>query len=417
MNIPYNTDTQLVDTGNSKAGFLSGLPGSAYFLLAAPALRVICERNRPHDQFAAIDNAAMLQIAFAFIAGLWVFYRLRNNYHEFRQLIRSQPACYLVAFLFLAGLSTIWSTHPALTFYRCIEAFVYLGLIIDIILTVKNIQKSILIIIIYSTLVFIGFLTISGPLQLLHGRPMKIGIGDNIAGVVGAVCLFLCAPLLKQHRFRFYLWFCFFAITVILSHSLATYVSVLTASVFIIVVRPFKQIQLQTIAFIAIGAIVLLGIWFGPSTVLSRTILSNETPESLWSGSGRLGIWQSYWDNAISNRPWTGSGYEAGEHQLKGIDNAHNAYVASAVSLGLPGFLLVVLLAGSTIYHAAKIPGAWGTAILAAIICAWINSLSIPSISSRVRESWIIMAYLCTLIAGIKSALVNTEDSTSSQIS
>lgn len=70
MNILYHTDTESAQTRLFNASFLSSLPISAYFLLAAPVLRVICERNRPQDQFAAIDRAAMLQIAFVFIMGL-----------------------------------------------------------------------------------------------------------------------------------------------------------------------------------------------------------------------------------------------------------------------------------------------------------------------------------------------------------
>lgn len=408
-------DTQSTKNRYSMTGFLSSLPISAYFLLAAPALRVICERNRPQDQFAAVDRTAMLQIAFVCILGLWVFYRFINNQEEFRRLSRSKPTCYFIAFLFLAGSSTLWSTYRALTFYRFFEACVYLALIIDIILTIQDFQKSILILILYCLLVFVGLFVIANRQLFISSQSITFFIRENIVGVVGAAGLFLCAPFIKLRRPRYYFIFSFFVITIILTRSSATYVAVLLTSFFILLIRPFKQLHFQTIAFMVVGAIVLAGIWLSPSMVLNRTLFFNKTPEAIKSGSGRIAIWKWYWDNAIMERPLTGYGFEAGEHQereIRNISNAHNTFVASAVCLGFPGVFLTALLAGSMIYHAAKIPGSWGTAILAAVICAWINSLSIPSITSRVRESWIVFAFLCILITAIKSDILSTEDQT-----
>ena len=110
---------------------LSKVPVSALFILTQPIIPLVFFRARDRAEFANIDSVAKIKIAFILLAGLWLIIRSRNIGHQIRTILFSRPLIYLTCYLILAALSTLWSTHPKLTLYRCVESCIWLGLIID----------------------------------------------------------------------------------------------------------------------------------------------------------------------------------------------------------------------------------------------------------------------------------------------
>jgi len=387
---------------------LSKVPVSALFILTQPIIPLVFFRARDRAEFANIDSVAKIKIAFILLAGLWLIIRSRNIGHQIRTILFSRPLIYLTCYLILAALSTLWSTHPKLTLYRCVESCIWLGLIIDAVLSAKNIKHALLIFAGYGTIVFMAIMITLIRTRVPEGANSIIEImHENVPATIAALCMFLCITYYKQNRFRNLFWF--FALAVVLITSVATYVAVLITA--LIAAFRFGSVRIKAVALIAVGLVLVMGLGFGTSSLVN-VITIGRSSEGIRNLTGRVGMWESYMDDTISSNLFLGRGYVAGEHQERDrsyLASAHNVFIAAMVNLGIPGTILIFALALSMIYQSILIKGTLGMALCCASICLWINSMTIPCISGRVIASWVATAWICVLIAAVRNGwLVNS---------
>ncbi len=385
------------------AGVFARAPVSALFLMAHPILMALCSRLRPQEDFAHIDPAALAQIGFFAVAGLWLLAELRSMTPTLPRWLRSRPLVYLLGYVLLAGVSALWSAEPTLTLYRFLEISVGLGLVLHAAMMARDVRHALWMFVTYCLIAVAANVTMGVIQSMVAGQGSSLVrlVHANVGSAVAAVGMFLCMPFRKQGFFRIGFWL--FLAAVVITTSSATYVAVLVTALFAILFRVSTTARNKALLIAACIALVITSI--GLTGKLGKLIMYNKTAEAVRTGTGRLAMWQWYWDNAISEKPLLGQGFESGEHQYRRetgfISNAHNAFIAATVSLGVPGAALTFLLAGSMVWGAARVRGPIGTALVCACICIWINSLTIPAVSSRLRASWIATAWLCVLVTAL----------------
>ncbi|MDY6913836.1 MAG: O-antigen ligase family protein [Planctomycetota bacterium] len=380
----------------------SKLPVSAMFLFAQPILGIICWRPRGKGDFAHVDASALVQVAFVALAGLWLLGRLRNIARRLPAVLYSPPVVYLVGYLVLAGVSVLWSNYLLLTLYRTLEACVYLGLILYTVLAARNVKEAFALLIIYCMLAAGGevFACIRNRLALGESSIISL-LHANVAPAVASVGLFLCWLFIRDRLVQLAAWFS--AAIIVVTTSVSTYAAILVTIFVILLCR--ASAKARAIAFLVFGLIVVVGLVLGSFSFLADALLYGKTDEAIEGGSGRLAMWEYYWDNVITDSPWLGQGYVAGEHQHRHGESyytiAHNVFIAAAAGLGVLGAAICLLLAGSMLYRSSRIIGPVGVVLLAASLCIWLNSLMMPGISGRAGPMWLVIAWLCVLVGTI----------------
>ncbi len=384
----------------------AGLNVSAFLLLVSPFFIFVVGRRRASEEFASVDASAALQIAFVALCGLWVLYRMPRIWRRTAPVLFAPPAIYVTLLMILAFISTAWSMYPSLTLYRSLEACVYLLLIIDVLTSRKNADDAVRFILLYSIFVILSYALIAGQAKLAAGEFGRLVFRENKGAFVSGIGLLLSMIFVGRHPIRSKALACFFVVAMFWTNSSATFLSVLAALITVFI-KGRKRLT-----GLALLGILLLYMAVNSDSLYSlvrRTVFFNRSDETIQFASGRKGLWQAYWEGGIRESPWIGNGFEAGEHQQvrRGvISNAHNTFVATQVNLGLLGLILLFLLVFSMIRAALCISGRPGVWLLGACVCAWINSMSIPTITSKVRPTWIVFAALCILITLLRRAQI-----------
>lgn len=175
-------------------------------------------------------------------------------------------------------------------------------------------------------------------------------------------------------------------------------ISIAMPVIFLIIAALFKfaipeawqvRITLLTIIFMAICGVSIVYFWQGDSgTVyeLSQIMHGNMSDDF---GSQRILIWRECL-SIVSERPLLGGGADtlAGridiiftrysevyeETLTSHVDNAHNIYIAHLVNFGILGLMAYLALIFNTLIVALKSKKIYVTAIIIALVCAWIEN-------------------------------------------
>jgi hypothetical protein len=381
------------------------LPVSALFLLGYPILFAIVFRQRGHVDYTVVDFSAKIQIIFLSVAALWALNRMVQLKRAFLNLLLRAPLSYLFAYMLLGLTSVLWSSHPVMTLYRSIEGLVFLVLIIDCVHSSRNNVESLQVLIMFCLIACLYDISMavrtsamfeeSGLLEFLH---------LNVGSVLAAAGAFLSIGY-PNRTIR--LWMiAIFLLVVALSTSTGTYIAFLIGVGALFLLR---RSFLYSCVFIFLSLAILLLCLHSGTQPFTRMLFAGKPPEQVATASGRIGLWRWSWEERIVERLVLGYGYDVGEHQLddptRRFPMAHNVMVSAAISLGIPGLLLLCLLCASMLRNALSRSSFLYPHLFAACLVVWINSLSSLSIASRVNVIWLLTAWLCVIVTNSRNVI------------
>jgi hypothetical protein len=123
--------------------FLKNLKISHWMILSYPVFMFMIRRQRDFDDIYVIDTAALSQIVFNVIFGIYVSVRFFQVLPALKKGLFNRPLIWLLLYCFLAIVSALWSVRPEYTLYRAFEILIFLILITDAMITLGTMEDMI----------------------------------------------------------------------------------------------------------------------------------------------------------------------------------------------------------------------------------------------------------------------------------
>lgn len=377
----------------------AGLPGA--LLLFYPLLIVFVTRGRVLENASSVDGSSVIQIAYLGLCTVVLFREYISKPQGFlKKILFRSPFLFLIGYIIICFLSTLWSSNLFLTFYRSFESLIFLLLIT---MTIKKLIEDYD----YSTVIkwsiwfafwnlFVGILF----------RLKLVGLSA------------ISIPFLPSRLF-FPLFF-----FLIISLGRKTLPKVVTISIAIIGLsnKIFIGIALgllslthgslkNKITFIFIVILILFVVaYYGFDKLLLDTLFYGRDSVGIEDASGRKQVW-SYLISKSKENPIFGFGFVSGEIQLlnasafKGAINAHNSIISALINVGYSGLVVLGLFFISVfnlVFRLKVKSKKTKSAFIGTIILIFVVSMSAPSLGGRVYGAWIPSVYLISLIVGLK---------------
>jgi len=379
-------------------GWVKHMPFSGWFILAYPVIIALGFRRRDIADYTVVDFSAKIQIIFLSVAALWALNRMVQRKQAFLNLLLRAPLSYLFAYMLLGLTSVFWSSHPVMTLYRSIEGLVFLILIIDCVHSSRNNVESLQVLIMFCLIACLSNISMGVRTRLMFGMAGSLELFHlNTGSLLAAVGAFLSIGY-PNRTIR--LWMtAIFLLVVVLSTSTSTYIAFLISVGALFLLR---RSFLYACVFMFLSLAILLLCLHSGTQSFTRMLFAGKPPEQVATASGRIGLWRWSWEERISKRLVLGYGYDVGEHQVddptRRFPQGHNVMVSAALCLGIPGLLLICSLCASMLRNALSTRSFLYPHLFAACLVIWINSLSTPSIASKVNFIWLLTAWLCVIV-------------------
>lgn len=379
--------------------FTAGWPGA--LLLFYPVLIVLVTRGRVLSNASSVDASSVIQIAYLGLCTLAIYRELITKPQGFfKAIIFKSPFLYLILYIVLCFLSTLWSSNLFLTFYRSFESLVFLFLIA---MTVKILIES------YDYTTVIKWTIWFAFWNLFVGILFRIKLGG-----IGSVSI----PFLPSRLF----FPLFFFIVVILGKKILPKILTFLVVILGLSNKIFIGIALGSLGLIkgnnrgkfliivVLSAIGFLISYIGLNDLLLNTLFYGRDSVGLEDSSGRNQVW-SYLLSKSEESPFIGYGFVSGEIDLlnnsafKGAINAHNSIISAIISVGYLGLIILGLFFISIFNLVLKLKvksKKTKAAFVGTVIVIFVVSMSAPGIGGRVYGSWIPSIYLISLIIGLR---------------
>lgn len=280
------------------------------------------------------------------------------------RLLTTPPVVFTLAFVFMLGMSALWSPTPLYTLQSAISYgwLLLFGLAAAEVLDEHNLLKAVAL---GCGMVVIPSLAIAPfGVALVAASPGSTGEADRLRGITdhaiplaeeSALFVFACCALwVRSHDFGAKLLLALLAvagaITVILTHSRIPPLAMIAAVLAFAAYRKGGWMLMVSTLALSIGLVLLMEATAGfaallPTGLLEMVARSGSSSEIL-SLSGRLTIWPYALDR-VADSPLLGHGHASGMLVFKSfmrwkITHAHNAYLQALVYVGIVGFVLLM---------------------------------------------------------------------------
>ena len=379
--------------------FACGL--SSFFLLIHPLLIVIVSRGRNLNKSGYLDGSSFIQILFLSIILFYLLsFYLKNGLGFTRMILFNSPLFFFLLYIVLCSISTFWSENPYLTFYRSIESFTFLLLIVTVIANLfqkYNLQDII------SWTIFFAFwnLTVDILYHLKLTGQLPFSIPFLPSRLFFPLFIFIIFSFAKKTILKILTF-----LIIILGLSNKIFIGI-ALSFFSLAFGDFKN-KIKFLGFIIFSIFLLFS--FGVEDLLLNTIFYGRDSIGLTDSSGRNHVWSYLFKKGLES-PLLGYGYVSGETLLlwmefkRGVINAHNTILSAFLGTGLLGTLLICIFFVTTFlfllregFTLQKI----NDMVLSSLIMILIVSNSGPSIGGRVYGAWIPSIFLITFFITLK---------------
>ncbi|MCB2067832.1 MAG: O-antigen ligase family protein [Erythrobacter sp.] len=310
-------------------------------LLLLTVLRTtLLVRRRDTAEFDAVDNSAT--IAIALIVGIVVLLMVHPRARGALVRLQTSSAFYLLLYLALAALSAFWSVIPEFTLFRAGEVIAVFGALFVLMEGFdnwRNAERAMLgVLMVVTVLAFFQRVTTGGvSMEGLHTNVYTVTAGMGF--------LYTLAESLRadpRRKMMMRRWMVAFLLFAVVGTSAGSNIGIAVA---MLILLPFLS-QSKVVLIPAGLACVALAVVMGASEqVVSTTLLSGRSIEEAETLTGRMFLWQGYW-NAFLDSPLIGHGFaivaRIGD-QFGGLatTNAHNGFIEAGAGLGLLGFGLL----------------------------------------------------------------------------
>jgi O-antigen ligase len=375
----------------------AGLPGIV--LLLRNVMLFITFRKRELDDYAAVDDSAIIQIIYVLIAFCISVYFL-IQYPQKKRILFSKPQIYLLLFIAVCFLSIIWTENIFVTAYRAFESLTYL-LLISIVVYNLLIRLSYQNMVEWAVFWVVWDMAWSLLLSIKTDGFSYLMWPFKTSQLTIPMILFM-AVILSERKYLKYL----FVIFAILSASNKIYFGVALGVFGFLYGDSRYKGRLVFLIMVILAAIIIID----PVELLKNTLFYGRQSVSMADTSGRDEIWSIAWQGFL-NRPFLGYGFVDGESRVlysqfrNGAINTHSFLFSGLLGTGILGTIFLLLY----FWNAFKVASSkylpehrWRPALVSTFIMSFVVSLTAPGVGGRVYASWIPVVFIFTLISALK---------------
>jgi hypothetical protein len=366
----------------------AGVPG--LLLLLGDIVMAFATRRRDPGSYAQVDIASMTMglyvvLCFGYCVGL-----LRRPIGgDILAVLLRRPLIYLLLYVLLCLVSTLWSPQPIYTVFRAFECLTYLMLITAVCIHLKcmgDAQDMVDWLVLWSA--WVVFWKARATVQLWGGWQSVPPGAVFRAGSLAAGVFVVLALFSSRRRLAGVVLFIF----ALLSGANKTYVGLACALLPALVHGSRKA---KEAAPFLLGVVVLAYLVFGTALV-QNTVFHGREGIGWDYMSGRRDFWLHALEVGME-KPGLGYGFVSGEREVlnaigRGYTiSAHNAFLSALLSVGVAGPILITLSFGSLVLAArkAELPSHVRSGIMGTIVMAFCISISAPGLGGRVYGSWV----------------------------
>lgn len=345
---------------------LQSVPGLHWLLLIWLAIMVSFAQFRLRDASelfsrAGLDFQVKLQIAVWFVLGLLALRLVLARRIDLR-LLRRGPLFWYAAYCVWAIVSSLWSVSPLLSAFRAGQLAVAILLVLSLRPRPFEVYAFVIAFLgLNWILVLLGtfgwnlgqsWIVTPGAAYMMHGEapenPWRLCSAFGHPSQIGVVAAAAAAGLLARTTGRRW-WIhgpliAFFALTATLTVSRTCIAGMAMGMLVVLLMR--RDLWPAAFALVTISLPLLLIPQFNEGVV--RFLLRGQSQSEFRSMTGRDQIYAAALER-IERGGFLGLGYEASRTQVIGATtaHAHNAFLESFASLGLPGLVLAVITVAS----------------------------------------------------------------------
>jgi hypothetical protein len=323
--------------------------------------------------------------------GLCLAYGLNHVFRSPRRgaagLLTGTPMVFLLAYIALCGLSTLWSPRPVYTCYRSFECLAYLvliAIICDNLNSNCSAQNVIEWLVVWSVW-FLFWDTIR--YTRIVGVPAMLSIDAFRRGAFALGMLFFLTLFISKRR----LFILLNVVYTFLSLANKTYFGIAFGLVPGMCVgdRRFHTTLFFILGFATLGYL-LMG-----SSMIQNTLFYGKGGIGLEYTTGRLWLLTRTLEFGMQ-RFYCGYGFAAGEveimrAEMQAIISAHSVFSSAFLGVGFLGPVVFVLFFATLAIMSlrADLPASWRPAFLGTTIMILIISSTSPGLGARVYGSWV----------------------------
>lgn len=369
-----------------------------------PVFMAIVSRRRDLDNYASVDSSALLQMGFVCGCAFYLASVAHRYSRALPQLLFRPPLVYLLVYVVICVLSSVWSINPLLTAWRAFECLVFLLLITVATASLSRFPEDIV-----EWIVGRAFLSVCCSLIVQRAWVMSVtskGLTPESMRANGLIGLLDVGPVLFLALFiskrRLVKWF--LALLCGISASTRMYIGFVVGLVLGLACS--RRRERHALPFI-LGLSVLLVLSLGTAVVV-QGFFPGKTEGAY--DTGRVRLWRSLLELGMDS-PLIGKGFSVGERRAtieegSPLYQSHNSFLAAFMGCGLLGVVPMLLFFISMAYwslNQAARP-AWRTGLVATVAMAIIDSMFGVSVGGRVYGSWTSVVCLAAFITSLASS-------------
>ncbi len=360
---------------------------------------LVTTRGRDPSQYAAIDLSALLSIIYACVSSTYcLWYSFRGSGRAVWAILLKTPMSCLTAYVFLCGVSSLWSNKPVYTAYRGFECFACLLLIVTVGL---NLRHS------CTDQELVNWIVLWGLWALVWDFATKartIGMESLMSAGIFRLAylsigpLFFLAALASQKRLASII----IVLLSLLSGANTTYCAIFLGGVPALLMGNRKA--WTTLPFV-FGIATVAVLVFGGTQVIQHTLFHGREGVGLEYTSGRDKVWAYSIEQGMKH-PFKGYGFVSGENDaltadaFRGAISTHNVFLSSFLAVGLAGPTLMACFFLLLLIKAARSPSLrWcRSAAVGSVIMILCISAANPGLGGRVYGSWVAVVLVSTFV-------------------
>jgi len=300
----------------------------------------ILVRKRPVEDFAVIDDFAMIEIVAVGLTILFLFFS--SNLKEVVNYLSKSSAKVLLIYCIVSIVSSLWSPIAGYTFFRAVQVASQLLVVFVVLYEFKSFSSAEQFVLRAGSLLMV--INLLGQFKLVKYDFSFAGLHSNTYSNSAAMIFCYCfheyfeSSGKDRKRFRNYGLFNLLGIVIGTSatSNIATLISIFFAR-FIF----YKKISIGMLSLTML--VIIITVLFSQNILnreVSDIILAGKDPHSVRTMSGRMHIWTTYIEVA-KERLILGHGFAITTRigALR-VNTAHNVSLAIALDLGIAGLFL-----------------------------------------------------------------------------
>ena len=368
--------------------------GCGILLLVRPLIYTIFARRRDLNAYSSVDTSAAIFILYAVICFFLAARELNRKEKIFgRDLFIHSPLLWISLYTALGMVSMIWSVNLQLTGFRAFECMSMTMLMAAVVqnLFYRGDCKAV----IQWTMLYVT-------VDIIFSMTRALSYTTNVMTLLQtsqmmATTFFYVALFQSPKRWWNYL----IVIMSIFSMSTVAYIGMALGSVSTFFGHKKYKVAVILVSLI-LGTVIAM---IGPYNFIKGTVFFDKQSISIHETTGRDKIMEVALE-ALEEKPG-GYGFFSGEPYLLysknlGAINGHNSLFSAAISLGVPGILLMLIffLTMMKTVFSRHISPEYRASLIGCFCVSFLQSMGNPGIGSRVFGGWMPTMFATVLICG-----------------